>query len=171
MATRGRRGSQSPRWTRRVSWSAGIPGCAGLSCQALPRSVSAAATSPPCGRRQPLGTAISSNVRRRPARGLLVSQTSGDGPTFDECHVLPWWLRRSRICRQCWRPGFYPWVGKIPWRRAWQPTPVFLPGNPMDREAWRATVHGVTESDTTDVRARRPRQDPQPHRRRFRMRK
>ena len=25
-------------------------------------------------------------------------------------------------------PGFYSWVGKIPWRRAWQPTPVFLPG-------------------------------------------
>ena len=24
--------------------------------------------------------------------------------------------------------GFYPWVGKIPWRRKWQPTPVFLPG-------------------------------------------
>ena len=26
------------------------------------------------------------------------------------------------------RPGFDPWVGKIPWRRKWQPTPVFLPG-------------------------------------------
>ena len=26
------------------------------------------------------------------------------------------------------RHGFNPWVGKIPWRRAWQPTPVFLPG-------------------------------------------
>ena len=26
------------------------------------------------------------------------------------------------------RPGFYPWVGNIPWRRTWQPTPVFLPG-------------------------------------------
>ena len=26
------------------------------------------------------------------------------------------------------RPGFNPWVGKIPWRRAWEPTPVFLPG-------------------------------------------
>ena len=26
------------------------------------------------------------------------------------------------------RPGFDPWDGKIPWRRAWQPTPVFLPG-------------------------------------------
>ena len=25
-------------------------------------------------------------------------------------------------------PGFDPWVGKIPWRRAWQPTPVLLPG-------------------------------------------
>jgi len=25
-------------------------------------------------------------------------------------------------------PGFDPWVGQIPWRRAWQPTPVFLPG-------------------------------------------
>jgi len=25
-------------------------------------------------------------------------------------------------------PGFNPWVGKIPWRRAWQPTPVFLSG-------------------------------------------
>ena len=23
---------------------------------------------------------------------------------------------------------FDPWVGKIPWRRKWQPTPVFLPG-------------------------------------------
>ena len=28
----------------------------------------------------------------------------------------------------CERPGFDPWVGKMPWRRAWQPTPVFLPG-------------------------------------------
>ena len=26
------------------------------------------------------------------------------------------------------RPGFDPWVRKIPWRRAWQPTPAFLPG-------------------------------------------
>ena len=26
------------------------------------------------------------------------------------------------------RRRFDPWVGKIPWRRAWQPTPVFLPG-------------------------------------------
>ena len=36
-----------------------------------------------------------------------------------------------KICLQCKSPRrcrFYPWVRKIPWRRAWQPTPVFLPG-------------------------------------------
>ena len=30
-------------------------------------------------------------------------------------------------CRRLKRQGFCPWAGKIPWRRAWQPTPVFLP--------------------------------------------
>ena len=37
------------------------------------------------------------------------------------------------------------WVGKIPWSRKWQPTPVFLPGNSMDRGAWQAVVHGIAE--------------------------
>ena len=32
--------------------------------------------------------------------------------------------------RRCKRPGFDPWAGKIPWRRAWPPTPVFWPGAP-----------------------------------------
>ena len=41
---------------------------------------------------------------------------------------LPQWLRWSRIHLQCRRPGFNSWAGKNPWRRAWQPTPVFLPG-------------------------------------------
>ena len=31
-------------------------------------------------------------------------------------------------CRRHKRPRFNTWVRKIPWRRAWQPTPVFLPG-------------------------------------------
>ena len=31
-------------------------------------------------------------------------------------------------CKKRKRCGFNPWVWKIPWRRAWQPTPVFLPG-------------------------------------------
>ena len=35
---------------------------------------------------------------------------------------------------QCGRTGFKPWVRKIPWRRAWQPTPEFLPG---ESHGWR----------------------------------
>ena len=41
---------------------------------------------------------------------------------------LPWWFSQWRIHLQHRRLGFDPWVGKIPWRRAWQPTPVFLHG-------------------------------------------
>ena len=43
-----------------------------------------------------------------------------------------------------WRCGFDPWVGKIPWRRAWLPTQTFLPGE--SHVAWLATVHRVAES-------------------------
>ena len=42
---------------------------------------------------------------------------------------------------------FSPSVGKIPWRRKWQPTPVFLPGKPhRQKGAWWAIVHGVAKS-------------------------
>ena len=37
-------------------------------------------------------------------------------------------LQKVKICLQCKRPRFNPWVRKIPWRREWQPTPVFLTG-------------------------------------------
>ena len=57
---------------------------------------------------------------------------------------LPWWLSQLRICLQCRRPRFNPWVGKIPWKRKWQPTPVFLPGKFYNTGAWRATLHGIT---------------------------
>ena len=30
---------------------------------------------------------------------------------------LPWWLTWSSVCLLCGRPGFDPWVGKMPWRR------------------------------------------------------
>ena len=41
---------------------------------------------------------------------------------------LPWWLNGKESACQCRRHGFNPWVGKIPWKRKWQPTWVFLPG-------------------------------------------
>ena len=43
---------------------------------------------------------------------------------------------------------FNPWIQKNPWRREWQPTPVFLPENSMDRGAWWAIVHEVAKSQT-----------------------
>ena len=50
--------------------------------------------------------------------------------------------------RRCQRHGFDPWVRKIWWGRVWQPTPVFSPGESMDRGAWQATVHGVARTRT-----------------------
>ena len=38
---------------------------------------------------------------------------------------------------QFWRPGFHPRVKKIPWRREWLPTPVFLPGEFHGQEPGR----------------------------------
>ena len=38
------------------------------------------------------------------------------------------WGTQMKVCLQSGRPGFDPWVRKTPWRRQWQPTPVFLPG-------------------------------------------
>ena len=43
-------------------------------------------------------------------------------------HHRTGWLGRLSVWLQCGRPGFDPWVGKIPWRRKWQSTPVLLPG-------------------------------------------
>ena len=37
-----------------------------------------------------------------------------------------WWLSSEESTCQYRRQVFSPWVGKIPWRRKWQPTPVFL---------------------------------------------
>ena len=39
-------------------------------------------------------------------------------------------------------------VGKIPWRTAWQPTPILLPGEFQGQKSLVATVHGVTKSQT-----------------------
>ena len=75
----------------------------------------------------------------------------------------PWWFLRlcpilgflgdsdGKVLPECRRPGFDPWIGKIPWRRKWKPTPVFLPGefhgqrNLVGYSPW-----GHKESDTTE---------------------
>ena len=58
---------------------------------------------------------------------------------------------KESICLWCRRPGFDPWLGKIPWRMAWQPTPVFLPGEShRQRSLVGYSPWGHNESDTTE---------------------
>ena len=55
-------------------------------------------------------------------------------------------------CRRCKRGGFNPWVRKILWKRACQPTPVFFPGEshgPRSLEGYNP--QGRTELDMTEV--------------------
>ena len=49
-------------------------------------------------------------------------------------------------CRRLKRRGFDSWVGKILWRRAWQPTLTFLPGESHGQRNFWAIVHGVTKT-------------------------
>ena len=58
---------------------------------------------------------------------------------------LSWWLSWQRICLQCGRPGFDPWVGKILWRRERLPLQYSGLENFM-----HCLVHGVTELDMTE---------------------
>ena len=57
-------------------------------------------------------------------------------------------VKRLSTMRETW---FDPWVGKIPWKRKWQPTPVLLPRNPMDGGAWcRLLSMGSQRIGTTE---------------------
>ena len=67
------------------------------------------------------------------------------------CMCLCWWLSGQESTCQCKRWGFNPSVGKIPWRRAWQPTPVFLPGESHGQRSLPGySPWGLKESDMTD---------------------
>ena len=47
--------------------------------------------------------------------------------------------------------GLIPGLGRFPWKRAWEPTPVFLPGeSPWIKEPGRLQSMGSKESDTTE---------------------
>ena len=102
--------------------------------------------------------------------GLLRPCPNSAPFTLPQCQVLtisnapgfPRWLSKKKesqkkkkkkkesACqrRRPRRQGLDCWGGKIPWRRAWLPPPVFLPGKSHGRGAWWATVHGVAKSQT-----------------------
>ena len=70
-------------------------------------------------------------------RGGFPGGASGKEPTC-QC--------RSKRC------GFDPWVRKIPWRRTWQPTPIFLPGKSHGQRSLAGpSPWGRKESDTTEA--------------------
>ena len=69
----------------------------------------------------------------------------GPAPFTQESGRLPRCFRQEGTCLQRGRLRFDSWFGMIPWRREWLPSPVFLPGECMDRGPWRATLHGVTK--------------------------
>ena len=60
-------------------------------------------------------------------------------------------VAHCRICLQCRRPGFDPWVGKITWRRELLPTPVFWSGEFYGQMSLAGyNPWGSKELDTTD---------------------
>ena len=90
--------------------------------------------------------------------GVTKSQTQGNYRS--SCCLpcdFPGGSDGKRICLQFGRPGLNPWVGKIPWRRKWQPTPVFLPGeshrqrNLMGCSPWDCKESDVTERLTVSL--------------------
>ena len=111
--------------------------------------------------------------------GTSLLRTNPELSTLWEANTWTWWLDKAvpspclhvemgqRVCslgfpcaasgkgstcqrRRHKRRAFYPWVGKIPWRRAWQPTPVFLPGKSHgQRSLVGYSPWGRKESDMT----------------------
>ena len=73
------------------------------------------------------------------------------------CEHFPVWLKliEKLINNQgliSQTQGLHPWVVKIPWRRAWQPTPVFLPAESHgQRSLVGYSPWGHRESDTTEA--------------------
>ena len=56
---------------------------------------------------------------------------------------LPRWCSGKESacqCRRCKIHSFNPWVGKIPWSRKWQPTPVFL----LEKSHWQRSLAGYS---------------------------
>ena len=99
---------------------------------------------------------------RSGVHGVWKSQTWLSDRT-ELIHVLPifldFFLYRSLVSesacqrRRCKRHGFDPWVGKIPWRKKWQPAPVFLPRKSHGQKSLAGYIQsmGLQSSNTEHV--------------------
>ena len=82
--------------------------------------------------------------------GDLAKNTNSRAPLSQILiHYVWWYFYKTQVVKNLpanaenLRHGLDPWVGKMPWRREWLPTPVLLPG-----ESWQATVQRITKSWT-----------------------
>ena len=82
-------------------------------------------------------------IVRRPHQGL--KKTDGELGVSTRVPGLSLWLSGKESTCQCRRHGSNPWVGTIPWRRTWQPIPVFLPGTSHGQRSLGATLHEITK--------------------------
>ena len=81
-----------------------------------------------------------------PSMGFSRQENWSGLPLLFFLHGLPPCFRGKEIYLQCRRHWFSLWIGKIPWRRKLQTTPVFLPG---ESHGWRSLV-GSKQLDTTE---------------------
>ena len=75
----------------------------------------------------------------REAWRAAIHGVAKSGTQLSDWTELNWWYSKgfpvgisgkehACQCRRHKRLGLSPWIGKIPWRRVWQPTSIFLPG-------------------------------------------
>ena len=117
---------------------------------------------------QPGSRLLSTSMSKTPQAG--VSPEEGSGSLSHLLHTisrlaeyswsLPVWLSGKESTCLCRRRGLDPWYGKIPCRRKWQPTPVFLPGkshgqrNPAGYGPWgrkRVGHNRATKSSNKNI--------------------
>ena len=86
------------------------------------------------------------DVRESSQKRKHLSQTSNKGKSNSTNGKEP-----TGQCRRRKRCRFDPWVGKIPWRKSRQPTPVFLPGESHGQSSLAGySPWGHKELDTTE---------------------
>ena len=84
----------------------------------------------------------------KPTDGWAIKE--GKGKDVESEGFSRWQNGKGPTC-QCRIRGFDPWVRKIPWRKAWQPTPVFFPGESHgQRSLAGCSPWGHRESDSTE---------------------
>ena len=97
--------------------------------------------------------ALGQKVIYRTGACLEASKPIVQNPVYLSAGDAQWLSEEESTCqcRRCRRHGLDPWVGRIPWRRAWRPTPVFLPGESHGQKSLAGySPWGHRESDTTE---------------------